>query len=465
MKSKVYSRWLRAVKVNGVFHAGQRLGVAVSGGPDSVLLFHFLRDTAEELGITLAVVHFNHRLRGAESDGDEEFVRRLAESAGVPYLGGSAEVGEVARRQRRNLEATARELRYQFFFSLVEGGRLDRVATAHTASDQAETVLMRLLRGAGARGLGGIHPLLAGQVVRPFLDLTRPEIMREIEARGLAYRLDSTNLDARLRRNKIRHELLPLLERDYNPGIVWLLKQQADRSRDEDAFLEQQARELSAPWRRSEGGEEKISLQALRGFAPALRRRVIRQMLESLPQPRTAAFLHIEELLRFASKSQSGRSLPLPGGALAKKEFDWLVFAAQPPLPYAYEFPVSVPGEVTIPPLEVSFRFKIVGPLGGSKEYNKGSGCALDAGKLRGNLFLRNWRAGDRFRLPGAQQDTKMKELFRRRKIPRSRRHLWPVLVCGEKIVWARGFPPAAGLGAAPECESALWIEETSCVA
>jgi tRNA(Ile)-lysidine synthase len=465
VKSKVYSRWLRAVKGRGVFHAGQRLGVAVSGGPDSVLLFEFLREAAAELGITLAVVHFDHRLRGAESDGDEMFVRRLAESAGVPYWGGSAEVAQVARQQRRNLEATARELRYQFFFSLIERGRLDRVATAHTASDQAETVLMRLLRGAGARGLGGIHPLLAGQVVRPFLDLTRAEIRREIEARGLAYRLDSTNLDVRLRRNKIRRELLPLLEKDYNPGIVRLLNEQADRSRDEDAFLEQQARELSAPWRRSEGEEEKISLEALRGFAPAIRRRVLRQMLESLPHPRSAAFLHIEELLRFAAIAQSGRSLPLPGGALAKKEFDWLVFAAQPPLEYAYEFPVSVPGEVTIPPLEVSFRFKIVGPLAGSKEYNKRSGCVLDAGKLRGNLFLRNWRAGDRFRLPGAWHDLKLKELFRRRKIPRSRRPLWPVLVCGEKIVWVRGLSPAAGVGAAPDCQSALLIEEICCLA
>jgi tRNA(Ile)-lysidine synthase len=464
VKSKVYSRWLRAVKGSGVFHAGQRLGVAVSGGPDSRLLFEFLRDAAAELGITLAVVHFNHRLRGAESDGDEEFVRRLAESAGVPYRGGSAEVGQVAREQRRNLEATARELRYQFFFSLVEQGRVDRVATAHTANDQAETVLMRLLRGAGARGLGGIHPLLAGRVVRPFLGLTRAEIMREIEGRGLAYRVDSTNLDARLRRNKIRHELLPLLERDYNPGIVWLLNEQADRSRDEDSFLERQARELSAPWRRLEGGEEKISWKALRGFAPAIRRRVIRQMLESLPHPRTAAFLHIEELLRFAAHAQSGRSLLLPGGALAKKEFDWLVFASPSPLPCAYEFPVSVPGEVTIPSLQISFRFKIVGPLGDSMEYNKSLGSALDARKLRGKLFLRNWRAGDRFRLPGTRQDLKMKELFRRRKIPRSRRDLWPVLVCGEGIVWARGFPPAAGLGAAPECDSALLIEETSCV-
>ena len=172
----------------------------------------------------------------------------------------------VAREKKRNLEATARELRYRFFFSLVNQGRLDKVVTAHTANDQAETVLLRLLRGAGTRGLSGIYPVLEGKVARPFLGLMRAEIMREIEARKLEYRIDSTNLDSRLRRNKIRMELLPLLEKEFNPAIVPLLKNHADRARDEEAFLEQQARERSRPWRMREGAEEKIPVRALRGF-------------------------------------------------------------------------------------------------------------------------------------------------------------------------------------------------------
>jgi tRNA(Ile)-lysidine synthase len=460
-KSTVYSRWVKEVKRQGLFHPGERVGVAVSGGPDSVLLLHFMRDLASAWGMTLAVVHFNHHLRGAESDADEEFVRKLAESLGIAYLGGEADVARVAREKKRNLEATGRSLRYRFFFSLVDQGRLDKVVTAHTANDQAETVLLRLLRGAGTRGLSGIYPVLEGKVARPFLDLTRAEIMREIEARRLEYRLDSTNLDSRLRRNKIRRELLPLLEKEFNPAVIPLLKSQADLARDDEAFLEQQARERGGPWRLREGAVEKISVRALGGFAPAIQRRVLRQMLQSLrPGLRGVAFAHIEELLHFATGAQSGRSLTLPGGVLARKEFDWLILGSQPPSDHAYAYPVEIPGETAVPALGATFRFKIVGPQGVPKAYNKMESYAMDAQKLPHRLFLRSWRAGDRFWPRGSRKPRKLKELFGQRKIPRGQRKLWPVLECGEQIVWVRGFPPAGSVAASPESRTILLIEE-----
>lgn len=463
MKPNLYSRWLKEVKRQGLFHAGQRVGVAVSGGPDSALLLRFMGDCASEFGITLAAVHFNHHLRGAESDADERFVRSLADSMGIAYLGGHAEVARVAREKKRNLEATARELRYRFFFSLVDQGRLDKVVTAHTANDQAETVLMRLLRGAGTRGLSGIFPLLEGKVARPFLDLTRGDVMREIEARKLEYRLDSTNLDSRLRRNKVRRELLPLLEREFNPGIIPLLKHLADRARDEEAFLEQQALERSRPWRLREGAEEKISVRALEGFAPAIQRRVLRQMLlAARPDLRGLAYSHIEELRRFALSAQSGRSLPLPGGTIAKKEFDWLVLGACPVSADggAYAYSIEAPGEITVPPLGVTFRLKIIELSGAPEEYNQVAGGAMDAKKLPRQLLLRNWRAGDQYWPSGSRKLRKLKELFRQRKIPRNRRKLWPVLECGEQIVWVRGFPPAAPVAASAVSPVILLIEE-----
>jgi tRNA(Ile)-lysidine synthase len=462
-KSNVYSRWVKEAKRQGFFHPGQRVGVAVSGGPDSVLLLHFMRDSALEWGITLAAVHFNHHLRGAESDADERFVRNLADSLGIAFIGGEADVARVAREKKRNLEATARALRYRFFFSLVDQGRLDKVVTAHTANDQAETVLMRLLRGAGTRGLSGIHPLLEGKVARPFLDLTRAEVMRELEARKLEYRLDSTNLDSRLRRNKIRRELLPLLEREFNPAIISLLKNHADQARDEEAFLEQQARERSRPWRLREGVEEKISVRALGGFAPAIQRRVLRQMLQSLrPGLRGVTYAHIEGLLRFATSAQSGRSLPLPGGAAARKEFDWLILGSQAISAGddAYAYPIEVPGEIAVPALGSTFGFKIVELHGHPEEYNKVAGSAIDAQKLPRRLLLRNWRGGDQFWPLGSRKLRKLKELFRQRNIPRSQRKLWPVLECGEQIVWVRGFPPAAPVAASPESRALLLIEE-----
>ena len=464
-KSVVYSRWLKDAKRQGILHAGQRVGVAVSGGPDSVMLLHFMKDASSELGITLAVIHFNHHLRGAESDTDERFVRSLADSMGIAYLGGQADVARVARERRRNLEATARELRYRYFFALVDQGRLDLVVTAHTANDQAETVLMRLLRGAGTRGLSGIYPLLEGKVARPFLDVTRAGIMREMEARKLEYRIDSTNLDSRLRRNKVRRELLPLLEREFNPAIVPLLKGHADRARDEEAFLEQQALERSHPWRLREGAEEKISVRALAGFAPAIQRRVLRQMLQSArPGIHGLAYCRIEELRRFALGAQSGRSLAVHEEMMARKEFDWLVLGPQPisSASDAYAYPIDVPGETSVPLLGVTFVLKIVEPGGRAGEYNQMTGSAINAEKLPRRLVLRNWRAGDRYWPSGSRKLRKLKELFRQRKIPRSRRKLWPVLECGEQIVWVKGFPPAASVAASPETRTLLVVEETA---
>ncbi len=459
----LYTRWSLEMRRKEFFHAGQRVGVAVSGGPDSVLLLYFMKMQATRQGLTLAAVHFNHHLRGAESDGDEALVRDLATSLEIAYLRGEAEVGRVARASRRNLEAVARELRYRFFFSLVDQGRLDRVATAHTANDQAETVLMRLLRGTGTRGLGGIYPVLEGKVVRPFLGLRRAEVMQEIAARGLPYRVDSTNLDARLQRNKVRMELLPLLAKEYNPEIIPLLNQLADRSRDDEACLERWARDRAHPWRVREGREERIPIRALREFPPALARRVLRQMLQTVRGSlHGLAHAHIESLRRFAAEAQSGKIQTLPGGTLARKEFSWLVVGPALREPGGEEFcyPVTFPGELAVRELGCAFRFKILNRDDPGKAYNQNKLIGLDPQKLPGELVLRNWRAGDKFCPTGSREVRKLKELFRERKIPEVRRKGWPVLVCGGQIVWVRGFPAGRGVAATDQTQQVLMVEE-----
>jgi len=459
----LYTRWSLEMRRKEFFHAGQRIGVAVSGGPDSVLLLHFMKTLASEWGLTLAAVHFNHHLRGAESDGDEALVRSLAESMQIQYLRGEADVGRVARARRRNLEAVARELRYRFFFSLVDQGRLDRVATAHTANDQAETVLMRLLRGTGTRGLGGIYPVLEGKVVRPFLGLTRAEVMQEIAARGLPYRVDSSNLDTRLRRNKVRMELLPLLAKEYNPEIIPLLNQFADRVRDDDACLERIARDRAHLWRVREGREERIPIRALLEFPPALARRVLRQMLQIVRgSAHGLTHTHIESLRRFAAEAQSGKIQTLPGGAVARKEFSWLVVGPTISEPGGGEFsyPVTFPGELPVGELGCTFRFKIINRDDPGKAYNLNKLVGLDPQKLSGELVLRNWRAGDVFCPVGTRGTRKVKELFRERKIPEGRRKGWPVLLCASQIVWVRGFPPGRGVAATDQTQRVLMVEE-----
>lgn len=459
----LYSRWALEVAAKRFFHPGQRVGVAVSGGPDSVLLLHFMKILAKDSGLTLAAVHFNHRLRGAESDGDEAFVRSLAATLGVEYLGGAADVGQAARDRHGNLEAVARDLRYRYFFSLIDQDRLDIVATAHTASDQAETVLMRILRGTGTRGLGGIYPLLDGKVVRPFLSVTRAEVMREIGTRGISYRIDSTNLNLRLRRNKVRNELLPLLEREYNPAIVMLLNQLAERSRDDEVCLERLARERAHPWRVRAGVEERIPVRVLCELSAALARRVLRQMIQAVRgSTRGLTHVHIESLRRFAAGAQSGKTLVLPGGVRVRKEFSWLVAAPsdRPAAREDFSYAVTIPGELPVPELSCSFHFKILSRDCPSEGYNQTKPVGVDPHKLSADLALRNWRAGDGFSPVGSRTFRKLKELFRERKIPEDQRRSWPVLLSAGQIVWVRGMPPAKEFAVTEASRQVLVIEE-----
>jgi tRNA(Ile)-lysidine synthase len=466
MFDNLYSRWSSEMRRSGFFRPGQRLGVAVSGGPDSVLLLDFMKQLGCEMGLLLTVVHFNHQLRGAESDADEAFVRGLAGRAptgAIEFICAAADVGRVAREKHRNLEATARELRYGFFFSLVDQGRMDKVATAHTANDQAETVLLKLLRGAGTRGLGGIYPVLEGKVIRPFLSLTRVEVEAEVARRGLAFRTDSTNRDARLARNKVRLELLPLLTRDFNPAVVKLLKELADQARDDEAYLEHRASECARTWRVSEGALEKIPLRALAEFPVAIERRVLRQMISAVRGGlRGVTREHVEALRRFARESQSGRRLGLPGKVTARKDFEWLVVALEgTPASGPFAYPVTVPGTVRVAETGSTFHFKIVPIREPGEAYNNNGVVSLGGRKLSGKLVLRNWRAGDRFRPFDSRRVWKLKELFRQRKIDVRARSHWPVLECNGEVVWVRGFSPDAS--AVPATTGAvLTIEEES---
>ena len=457
------SRWVSEVRHQGLFLPGERVGVAVSGGPDSVLLLDFMRRLADELGLQLAVVHFNHHLRGAESEGDEAFVRDLARSFGLQFIRGEADVQQVATRERRNLEATARELRYRFFFSLLRRNKLDKLSTAHTANDQAETVLLRLLRGTGTRGLGGIYPSLEGKIVRPFLSLTRREVESELEARGLKFRVDSTNRDLRRMRNRIRQELLPALQKEFNPEIVLLLKELADRARDDERFLEDQAGEHARAWRVREGGEERIPVKPLVDFPRAIARRVLRQMISTVRgNLRRISHTHIEALRHFAASAQSGKTLELPGGLVARKEFAWLALGPRAAGSEGREFSctVKVPGKISVPQLGLAFRFKIVGPEELGRAYNGVGMAGLDRLKLMADPVLRSWKAGDRFRPSGSRKPLKVKELFRLHKVPLKQRKIWPVLECGREIVWVRGFPASDSVAVSRGTREILVISE-----
>ncbi|MEZ5391774.1 MAG: tRNA lysidine(34) synthetase TilS [Bryobacterales bacterium] len=307
------ARVSEAIARHRMCQSGERIGVACSGGPDSLALLEALRELAPVLGIRLGVLHLNHGLRGEASDADEAFVRNLAQERGLEVRIEHVDVAEAAAQQGRNLEDAGRRARYAWFGELIEEGVFDRIATGHTRSDQAETVLFRLLRGAGPEGLSAIRPVRAPGVIRPLIGVERAEIEAFLAERGLKARLDETNLDIRFSRNRIRHELLPMLEREWNPRTGEALSRLAEQAAEDAAYWHEHAEEafarLTAPLRDGLAFEA----EAVAILPPALRRRVLRLALERVGGEGRYEFRHVEALRALVEQSDAGARMDLPG--------------------------------------------------------------------------------------------------------------------------------------------------------
>jgi tRNA(Ile)-lysidine synthase len=292
------------------FHPGDRVAVAVSGGADSVALLELLCEARDRLGIVVSVAHYNHHLRGDESEGDAEFVQTLAAARDILFFSRDAEA-----RHDSNVEALARRDRYAFFESLVRDGRVAKVATAHTADDQAETVLTRLLRGGGPAGLAGILPVRDHWLVRPLLEVRRAELRAWAFERGLQWREDSSNADRRFLRNRIRQELLPALERDYNPGIVNVLSHLAEIARADEAYWQEHIEALAQRLISQAPEGPKLPLQNLVQLDEAQQRRLIRATIaQAKGDLRRLDFDHVERIRRLALDGRAGerRTVEIP---------------------------------------------------------------------------------------------------------------------------------------------------------
>jgi len=475
---------------------GDRMGVAVSGGGDSVALLRMLESLRDALGITLVVVHFDHGLRGAESEADAQFVAELARERGLELILECADVAAAAASHKWNLEEAARRLRYAFFERIVSEGRATRVAVAHTADDQAETVLAHLLRGTGPAGLAGIYPI-AGTVVRPLLGHRRDDLRKYLRELGQTWREDATNLDLRRSRAKIREQLLPLLERDFSPFVVSRLARLARLSREEERFWTAlvedrfrllvrtadgtfaiRIRDLLAPLDFSAGalGEESARGSERPAALRALTERLIRQLYRDLRGDRRGLTAErVEQVIHLASESTSGRSVELPGGIRVERSFDELIFsrtlqekrttraretgAQSDAYQYFVELPANGAATVSVPELQSRFCLKVIDWSARERDTKRGI-AALDADLLRAPLILRNWRPGDAYRPRGRRQAQKLKRMFLAGRIPSRERAYWPVLESAGRVFWARGMPPADDCCAREGTRAGVVIEE-----
>jgi len=310
----VRDKVLQNIREQNLLRAGDRIGVAVSGGADSVALLRVLLELRSELGFVLTIAHFNHGLRGEASAADEAFVAELAKQHELDCFAGHGDVRAQAVAHKLTLEAAGRQMRYRWFAQAAQQHRLDGIATGHTLDDQAETVLLKFLRGAGTRGLAGIYPILhrdGFRIVRPLLRVSHAEVEAYLSSLGQVWREDESNLDQRFLRNRIRHELLPLLERDYNPRLRHILADMAKLSQAEQQYWNDLvARHLTT----NPCGE--LLLAGFADLPVALQRRVLKSFAEA--QGGAALdFAHVEKLRRCALGEL--RKAELPGDRIAMR--------------------------------------------------------------------------------------------------------------------------------------------------
>ncbi len=447
------------IREYGLFAEGGRVVVAVSGGADSVALLDLLADLPE-FHLSLVVAHLNHLLRGEESDGDEAFVVRLAGVYGIPVVTRRVDVHELAHRKRLSLEEAGRVARYAFFDEVAASHGAHSVALAHHADDQAETVLLRLLRGAAGSGLSAMLPRSAdGRYVRPLLRVIRREIEAYLAARELSFRTDSSNTDTGFLRNRVRHELLPHLA-GYNANIASRLTATAEILANDEELLEQIVVAAFARHGSFDRAEARLCITALTTESRGLRLRLYRHALRLVRGDLARiGFTHLQSIDRLVRDAASGASLNLPGGSRVTKSYEHLVFTvgAGETVPAEWEVKVEGPGSYPLPGGSVL----VVEPaaLHAALQAASPAMTFLDGEQAPFPWLVRNFRPGDRFVPLGMTGRKKVKELFIDDKIPRDRRWRIPLIFSPTDLVWVAGVRACAEARLTPGTVDVLKVE------
>jgi tRNA(Ile)-lysidine synthase len=464
-KTTLEKRVLQFIRRQELIKSGQKVLVAVSGGPDSVCLLNVLAKLRSDLGFTLHIAHLNHQLRGEEAESDEQYVADLAREMKIPATIEKRDVSSYQIEHSLSLEEAAREVRYHFLAQTAQAVEAASVAVGHTLSDQVETILLHIIRGSGTRGLRGLQPSydlqFSGEqlkVIRPLLEIDRYETGEYCSDLDLMPCLDTSNLSFTILRNRVRQELLPLLE-TYNPGISESILRISDIAQDDLAFIEAESEKA---WQKIVRQEENTLILDKKGFkllAPALRRQILRKGIEVLLGTlKDIETRHIEEILKVLRKP-AGKQISLPEGLIFSVEYDryLLSFNPQeldpfPPLEGEYE--INIPGETRLP------GWQIEASVIASNAIDRGTGvpaCDLDPvpgllksvsnftacfdqKQLGNKIKIRARLPGDRFQPLGMKESKKVGEFMQDARIPQTWRPKIPIVFSPNQIIWVAGW-------------------------
>jgi tRNA(Ile)-lysidine synthase len=423
----------------GMISPGDTVIVAVSGGPDSICLLDSLNALSNELELKFVAAHFNHGLRGDEDEFETQLSGDISASMGLPFETGNA---SGLLKGLSSLEEQARDARYAFLEMIRNKYGAQKIATGHNLNDQAETVLMRLLRGSGPAGLAGIPPVRDGRIIRPLVEIKRDEIMEYLKARCLPFALDSSNTNKKHLRNKIRLELMPMML-EYQPRLLERLGMAADIIRDENAFMES----MVSDWIEREAHQEtqgniSVSISSIKALPDPLKRRVIRSLLKQVDgDVYSVDYDHIVSVLKLIENERPQCSIDLPDGIMARKTYDTLHFILRSCTDTKeYTCSLEGPGTYCLDAVGITLTLEEVDGSEDIIEDVSKSTAWLDADKLSFPLIVRNFRHGDRFVPMGMTGHKKVKNFFIDLKVPSEQRTLTPLVISGDSIVWICGY-------------------------
>lgn len=420
---------------------GDKIIVAISGGPDSVAMLHALHCLREEYGLDLYGAHLNHNFRGIEAQLDAEYVSKLCESLGIICFIKSVDVPGYARDQGLSPEEAGRILRYKFFDEIANRVKASKIAVAHNENDQAETVLMRLLRGTGLQGLTAIH-IRRDQIIRPLLKIDRKTIEEYCDQHKLSPRIDKTNLESIYYRNKIRLDLIPYLEENYNGNIIENLVKTADILKDDFDFIEERAREVfdDLVIRQNEDRLE-LPIGGIKILHKALQSRIVRLAGEHLlGRQEILEYKHVQQVLDLIERGLTGKRLDLPMGLVAKISYEKIYFTTEEGEDKEFIYDLPIEGSLFLEEIGGTFTTRVI-KREDLEEISRDKYCkSFDYGEIQSTLNIRNRRDGDRFYPLGLTGSKKLKDFFIDYKIDRDERNRIPLVCDGDEIIWVVGY-------------------------
>ncbi len=474
MSNKLFQTVEKTITIYGMLKPKHSVVIGVSGGPDSVALLHILLALAPRLSLRLGVAHLNHCLRRNDSDNDARFVETLARKFDLPCYIQKKDVRNYQIKNRLSLEEAARSVRYAFLNNVAKTKGYNKIALGHHSDDNAELVLMNLFRGSGTLGLSGIPPVRGDKIIRPLIQVGRSELIEFLSQNNLKYVSDASNMDTRYLRNRVRHNLIPLLKTSYNPKISETLNRLSSIIKSEEEWIE----DVVYPFFEKavlhvQANQITLSVPMLNRYHLALQRRIIRMAIEKIKGDlRRIRLVNIDSVIGFLGKSPAHGNIDLPDRIRIQKKRDNLyIFREKNALrdfklksdhsdTFIFEYKIEKLESVFIKEIQAHIRFTEMSVQNLPDYRSTGQYTNFfDKDTLSFPMVLRNFRPGDAFKPLGVRGTQKLKKFFIDKKVPRNERIKCPILLSGGNIIWVVGHRIDESVKVMPSTRNVLKVE------